>query len=171
LVNAARQTAKLKRRWPLKTVVIVAPEKMCKALGNVEELLLEMTNIKAAQYAAAAPEGVLCEGWVSAVETDLSVFISGQRDEKLMGEGIMRDLARRVQALRKEMGFMPTDVLDGVHIAELEEENVLLLGPYLEEMAALVRTKKVYIHTSRSEVEADWHESELDGKKIQVNIH
>jgi hypothetical protein len=46
-----------------------------------------------------------------------------------------------------------------------------LLGPYLEEMAALVRTKKVYIHNSRSEVEADWHESELDGKKIRLNIH
>ena len=66
---------------------------------------------------------------------------------------------------------MPTDVLDSAHIAELEEENIILLKPYLEEMAELVRTRKVYLHASKSDVEADWHESELDGKKIYLNIH
>jgi isoleucyl-tRNA synthetase len=99
------------------------------------------------------------------------VFVSGQRDDKLLGEGIMRDLARRVQALRKEMGFLSTDVLDSAHIAELDAESMTLLEPYLEEMAALIRTTKVYLHKSRSEVEADWHESELDGKKIYLNIY
>jgi isoleucyl-tRNA synthetase len=83
----------------------------------------------------------------------------------------MRDLARRVQALRKELGYMPTDVLDAVHIAELESENIGLLESYLEEMAGLVRTRKVYLHGSRGEVEAEWHESELDGKRIFINIH
>jgi hypothetical protein len=79
----------------------------------------------------------------------------------------MRDLARRVQALRKEMGFTPTDVLDSAHIAELDAESMTLLEPYLEEMAGLIRTGKVYLHSKRAEVEdADWHESELDGKKI-----
>jgi isoleucyl-tRNA synthetase len=83
----------------------------------------------------------------------------------------MRDVARRVQALRKELGYMPTDILDAIHIAELEEENVTLLKPYLEEMAGLVRAKKIYLHFKRAEVEAEWHESELDGKKIYVAIH
>jgi hypothetical protein len=27
------------------------------------------------------------------------------------------------------------------------------------------------LHGSRSEVEAEWHESELDGKRIYLNIH
>jgi hypothetical protein len=27
------------------------------------------------------------------------------------------------------------------------------------------------VHGGRSEVEADWHESELDGKRIYINIH
>ena len=34
LVNAARQTAKLKRRWPLRTVVVVAPEKVTQSLAK-----------------------------------------------------------------------------------------------------------------------------------------
>jgi isoleucyl-tRNA synthetase len=83
----------------------------------------------------------------------------------------MRDLARRVQALRKDLGFMPTDVLESVHIAELNVESMGLLERYLEEMAGLVRTRKVYLHPSRSEIEAEWHESELDGKRIFLNIH
>ena len=172
LVNAARQTAKLKRRWPLRTVVVVAPEKVTKALENVEDLFLEMTNFKGAEYSSATTEHAANDkDWVSAVEGETTIFISGHRDDKLLGEGIMRDLARRVQALRKELGFMPTDVLDAAHVAELDEESICLLQPYLGEMAGLVRTKKIYLHKSQGEVEAKWHESELDGKKIFVNIH
>ncbi len=171
LVNAARQSGKLKRRWPLSTVIVVAPENVTKALQSVEALFLEMTNIKKAEYATQAPQQTADQNWVSAVEADITVTISGQRDDKLLGEGIMRDLARRVQALRKELGYMPTDVLDAVHIAELDEESMPLLEPYLEEMAGLVRTKKVYLHSAKTEVDAQWHESELDGKKIFVTIH
>jgi isoleucyl-tRNA synthetase len=168
---AARQQGKLKRRWPLSKALIAAPEKTLDAVRGLEALFLEMTNLKCVEYSVAVPESVGGESWVSSQEDETTVFVSAQRDDKLMGEGIMRDLARRVQALRKEMGFLSTDILDSAHIAELDEESKTLLEPYLEEMASLIRTRKVYLHISRSEVEADWHESELDGKKIYLNIH
>jgi isoleucyl-tRNA synthetase len=171
LVYAARQQAKLKRRWPLSKVVVVAPQKTAEALKGTDELFLELTNVKAAEYAEQVPEYVGGENWVSATEGGVLVFVSGQRDETLLGEGLMRDLARRVQALRKELGFMPTDVLDSVHITELDGDSMGLLGSYLEEMAELVRARKVYLHGGRGEVEADWHESELDGKRIYISIH
>jgi isoleucyl-tRNA synthetase len=168
---AARQQGKLKRRWPLSKVIVVAPEKTLGALKHLEPLFLELTNVKAAEYTTKVPEYVGGENWVSSQEDDVTVFVSGQRDENLLGEGIMRDLARRVQALRKEMGFVPTEVLESVHIAELDEESMGLLERYLEEMAGLVRARKVYLHSGRKEVITDWHESELDGKKIYLNIH
>jgi isoleucyl-tRNA synthetase len=171
LVYAARQQAKLKRRWPLSKVIVVAPEKASKALKRHEPLFLELTNVKEAEYARQVPDYAGGENWISASEGDIYVLVSGQRDETLLGEGLMRDLARRVQALRKELGYMPTDVLDSVHIAELDNESIGLLESYLAEMAELVRAKKVYLHGSRGEVEAEWHESELDGKKIYINIH
>jgi valyl-tRNA synthetase len=171
LVYAARQQAKLKRRWPLSKVIVVAPEKTANALRNQELLFLELVNIKAVEYEKQVPDYVGGENWVSASEGNIYVFVSGQRDEKLVGEGLMRDLARRVQALRKKLGYVPTDVLDAVHIAELGEDSMGLLEPYLEEMAELVRAKKVYLHGSRGEVKAEWHKSELDGKKIYINIH
>jgi len=171
LAYAARQQAKLKRRWPLAKLVVVAPEKMIEAVRNVEQLFLELTNVKDVEYALKVPDYVECSIWASASEGDVSIFLSAKRDETLLGEGIMRDLARRVQALRKELGFVPTDVLDVVHIAQLDDESQSLLQAYLEEMAELVRSKKVYLHGDHTLVEADWHESELDGRRIYLNIH
>jgi isoleucyl-tRNA synthetase len=169
---AARQQGKLKRRWPLAKAIAVAPQKTLDALQHLEAILLDLTNVKTVEYSVVIPEYVGGENWVSAQENDVTIFLSGQRNETLLGEGIMRDLARRVQALRKELGFTPTDVLESAHIAELDAESMQLLKPYLEEMAGLIRTRKVYLHSSRSEVEdAQWHESELDGKKIYINIH
>jgi isoleucyl-tRNA synthetase len=168
---AARQQGKLKRRWPLAKAIVVAPEKTLQALKTLESLFLEQTNVKAAEYAVSVPEYVGGENWVSSQEDTITVFLSVQRDDKLIGEGIMRDLARRVQALRKEMGFVPTETLESVHIAELDTESMGLLESYLPEMAGLVRARKVYLHVACSEVEAKWHESELDGKKIHINLH
>ena len=118
LVYAARQQAKLKRRWPLAKTIVVAPEQASEALKKHEHLFLELINVKAAEYTTQAPDHVENENWVSATENNMQVFVSGKRDDKLLGEGIMRDLARRVQALRKDLGYVPTDVLDAVHIAE-----------------------------------------------------
>jgi isoleucyl-tRNA synthetase len=171
LVNAARQQAKLKRRWPLSKVIVTAPDKAVTALKRQQPLFLELTNVKTAEYPAKVPDYVGGENWVSASEGDVLVFVSGQRDDKLLGEGLMRDLARRVQALRKDLGYVPTDVLEAVHIAELDADGMALLQPYLEEMAELVRTRKVYLHGSRGEVDAEWHESKVDGKRIYLNIH
>jgi len=171
LVYATRQQAKLKRRWPLSKVIVAAPEKVVNTLRNVEALFLELTNVKAAEYVQQVPEYVAGENWVSASEGEVNVFVSGHRDEKLLGEGLMRDLARRVQALRKERGYVPTDILDAVHIAELDDESTGLLEAYLQEMAELVRAKKVYLHRSRGEVEAEWCEYQVDDKKTYVAIH
>jgi isoleucyl-tRNA synthetase len=172
IAHAARSVGKLKRRWPLSKVIVVAPEKTLKAVKCLEPLLLEMTNVKAAEFVTAVPDFVGGENWVSSQEDEVTVFVSGQRDDSLLGEGVMRDLARRVQALRKELGFIPTEFLESAHVAELDEESMLLLEPYLGEMAGLVRARKVYLHKSRSEErDAEWHESELDGKKVYLNIH
>jgi isoleucyl-tRNA synthetase len=168
---AARGQGKLKRRWPLSKVIVVAPEKTLQALKSLELLFLEQANVKAAEYVVQVPEYVGAEDWVSSQTDDITVFISGKRDETLLGEGIMRDLARRVQALRKEMGFVPTETLESVHIADLDTESIAILEPYLLEMAGLVRARRVYLHSNCKEIEATWHESELDGKKIHINIH
>jgi isoleucyl-tRNA synthetase len=170
LVYAARQSAKLKRRWPLSRMVIVADEKTCSTLKDSEELFLELANVKTVECHQQAPKSVSQEGWASASEGNFQVFLDVQRDEKLLGEGLMRDLARRIQALRKELGYVPTDVLNVVYVAELDDESVKLLEPHVKEMEGLVRTKKILFGGGREETEAGWHEYQMDEKKVYLAI-
>ena len=170
LVYSARQNGKLKRRWPLSRMTVVAPENFVGALKSVEALFLELANVKSVDYAQEVPEHVAKEGRVSAVEGNIQVLLDTQRDEGLLGEGLMRDLARRVQALRKELGYMPTDLLEEVDIAELDDEGIRLLQPYVKEMEELVRTKKINLRNNRDKSNLEWHESQLDEKKVYISI-
>jgi isoleucyl-tRNA synthetase len=169
VVYSARQDAQLKRRWPLAKTVVIAPKKAQKALKKLEELFLELANIKAVEYADELPE-VDSERWALASEGELQVLLDRTRDDALEGEGLMRDLARRVQALRKDLGFSPTDIVEAVHVAELEPQDIELLKPYVTEMEGLVRAKTVHVHGEQVKVDAEWHESKLDKKKVYVAV-
>jgi isoleucyl-tRNA synthetase len=173
-VYSARQSAKLKRRWPLRKAVIIAPEKVCKALQNLNEVFLELANVKEAEYANETPEKVKAEAqngkWTHTTEKEIEIYLDLHRDEKLIGEGLMRDIARRVQSLRRELGYIPTEILETVQIAGLEEENVKLLQPFLKQMAELVRAKKVQLQSTIPQKEEKWHENSLDEKKIYIAI-
>jgi valyl-tRNA synthetase len=172
LTYSARQAAQLKRRWPLQKAVLVVPKGKLKMMKNLEELFLELANVKSAEYreVTSLVDSQTRKKWAQVSDGDFQVLLYTERDDKLLGEGVMRDLARRVQALRKELGYSPTDVLNAVHLAELDGETTRLLEPYLTEMANLVRAKKVQVHKERAEVEAEWHEYTFDDKKVYVTI-
>jgi valyl-tRNA synthetase len=169
IVYSARQDAQLKRRWPLAKAVVVAPKNVQEAIQKLEALFLELGNIRAVEYADDLPD-VDSERWATASEGETQVLLDKIRDDTLEGEGLMRDLARRVQVLRKELGFSPTDIVDAVHVAELEPKDIEMLNPFLAEMQELVRAKKVHVHRERVEVNADWHENKLDKKKVYVAV-
>jgi len=169
IVYSARQDAQLKRRWPLAKAIVVAPKKAQEALKKLETLFLELANIKTAEYADEPPE-VDHKRWAKASEGELQILLDKTRGDALEGEGLMRDLARRVQALRKELGFSPTDIVEAVHVAELDSSDIALLKPYIGEMEGLVRAKTVHVHGERVKVDADWHESKLDKKKVYVAV-
>jgi isoleucyl-tRNA synthetase len=173
LAYSARQTAKLKRRWPLKKAIVIGPKNAQKAVKTLESLFLELANVKTIEYADSPAEISPKTGEKGSLvsENDLHVLVDTQRDRSLQGEGVMRDLARRVQALRKELGFTPTEILEAVYLAELDDENTKLLKPHLKTMAELVRTRNVHVQKSRSEAGKKWYEVNLDNKKVYIAIH
>ncbi|UCD97041.1 MAG: hypothetical protein JSV35_03030, partial [Candidatus Bathyarchaeota archaeon] len=99
-----------------------------------------------------------------------SVFLDSERDAELVGEGFMRDLARRVQALRKQLGFSPTEILESVHLAQLNPETIQLLNPHLEKMVELVRARKIDLQADKADLNVDWQEFKVDGKTVSVAI-
>ena len=167
LVYAARQSAGLKRRWPLRRAVVVAPAETAEALRPLKDILLELANVKELEFSGAAPQ----EGeWAVAEEGQIAVYLDTRRDKLLVGEGLMRDLARRVQALRRDMGFTPTEILEAAHIAGLEQSDIELLKPHLELMKDLVRVKRIELHAEKPDIALKWKEYKLDGKKVHIAI-
>ena len=57
----------------------------------------------------------------------------------------MRDLARRIQALRKELGFSPTDIVEVVHLAGLEPKTKDLI--FIKELIEKNKLKPVIDRT------------------------
>jgi isoleucyl-tRNA synthetase len=115
-------------------------------------------------FASADPHYVVSENFGIVVALDTS------RDDDLIARGLIKDLARNVQALRKEKGFNPTDVLNIARIAGLGDQNVELIGSKLDDLAFLVRVKKVEVYPNTIEGSETWNSAELDGIQIKIDI-
>lgn len=172
LTYSARQKADLKRRWPLEKAIVAGPEEAQSAVKKLENLFVELANVKTVGYATTLSEidSETQNKGSLASEDDLHVLLDTNRDEQLIGEGLMRDLARRVQALRKELGFAPTDILGTVYLAHLAPKSTNLLKPHLKTMTELVRTKEICLVGTCNEIEATWHEFKLDKEKVSIAI-
>jgi isoleucyl-tRNA synthetase len=233
--NSARMRARLKRRWPLRSVHLLIPAGSSRLAGGAKATIASLCNVKTvtvsksasgfpAEFsmkpngarvgalfkertrdvlAAARPlEGSMAvakyqsgravkvrtksgEVEVPAAAYKLEVLpldqhevgekggvfvaVFKERDDKLMAEGLVRDISRRLQALRKERGFVPTALLESAAVTGLEEEDLALLQPMVKEIAFLVRVRKVELLKDRSEGRK-WSEADLDGKPVFLDV-
>jgi isoleucyl-tRNA synthetase len=79
---------------------------------------------------------------------------------------LIKDVARRLQTLRKERGYNPTDVLDVASILELDEESQEMIKRKSDDLAFLVRVKKVNFEKTCQEYKDD----DIDGQKIRISV-
>ncbi len=109
------------------------------------------------------------DGWEVAEKGGVFVAIRKERDSRLVAEGLVRDVARRLQALRKERGFVPTAMLQSASVAGLEEEDLQLLQPLTAEIAFLVRVRRVNLSADKRPG-GRWSESDLDGRPLYIDV-
>ena len=123
--RAARSKAGLKVRQPLASVVVrTRSQDETRYLDWIREQVLEELNIKDlrvdspegsiyAQAQAEAGEGtdavVAVNGYSAAVEAGYMVAVDSNITPELADEGLARELAHRIQNLRKRAGFEITD--------------------------------------------------------------
>jgi isoleucyl-tRNA synthetase len=109
------------------------------------------------------------EGYAMSEKGDIIVFIESKRDRELITKGLMRDLARNLQQLRKERGYNTTDVLATAYIAELEEEEISALSSLAEELKYLVRVNDLLL--SRLPVEGiNYKTIEYEGRNLFISL-
>nr|AIE94466.1 isoleucyl-tRNA synthetase (IARS, ileS) [uncultured marine thaumarchaeote AD1000_46_C12]AIE94534.1 isoleucyl-tRNA synthetase (IARS, ileS) [uncultured marine thaumarchaeote AD1000_46_F05] len=106
------------------------------------------------------------EKYQFAKRQNLVVMISLERDNEMMAKGLIKDLARRLQTLRKERGYNPTDILSKASILELDSESLDLIKGKTDEIAFLVRVKQVDFEESCKEYKDD----DIDGMKIRISV-
>lgn len=116
------------------------------------------------EFSPADPKYVVVENFGIVVALDVS------RDDDLIAEGTLRDLARNLQSLRKEKGFNPTDVLGSAKIAGLGDQTLRLIDPKKDELAFLVRVKNVELYPDMPAGSESWRKAEIDGAEIRIDV-
>ena len=106
------------------------------------------------------------EKYQFAKRQNLIVIISLERDNEMMAKGLIKDLARRIQTLRKEKGYNPTDILERASILELDQDSLDLIKDKTEDIAFLVRVKNVDFTESCK----NYKEDDIDGLKIKIAV-
>ena len=106
------------------------------------------------------------EGFAVAKRDTFVVFISTTRNAEMMARGLIKDLARRLQTLRKERGFSPTDILNKASILDLDSESLEMIKAKKDELAFLVRVKEVNFEESCKSYKDD----DIDGQKIRIAV-
>jgi isoleucyl-tRNA synthetase len=102
-------------------------------------------------------------------QENVVVFIDTTRSTELISMGLMKDIARNIQQLRKERGFVPTEILSSAYISGLGSDDLLSLENLKSELAYYVRVKQVIISPNKLE-DVDYKEIEIDGRKILISV-
>jgi isoleucyl-tRNA synthetase len=109
------------------------------------------------------------ENGVAELRDHLAVFLDLVRDPMLTGEGLARDLARRLQALRKAQGRNPAELLARAFVVGLDDRAKNLLEPHLQRLAFLVRAREVQFPETTLPAR-QWSQSDLDGRPISLAL-
>ena len=106
------------------------------------------------------------DGFTFAKRNNLIVIISTSRNKEMMAKGLVKDLARRLQSLRKDRGYNPTEILNRASILNLDEESLEMMRNKTEDLAFLVRVKEIGFEKTCKE----YNDDDVDGMKIQISI-
>jgi isoleucyl-tRNA synthetase len=151
----------------LKTFEKTKPEEIISSLQNTNSFNFE---IEGNQINLETDDFVIDfdakENFAMAKRDNYIVFISTLRNKEMMARGLVKDIARRIQTLRKERGFNPTDVLDVASILDLDEESLEMIKEKSEDLAFYVRVKMINFEQTCKE----YKEDDIDGQKIRISV-
>jgi isoleucyl-tRNA synthetase len=109
------------------------------------------------------------DGFVSAERENFMVFISSSRDSVLIIKGLLRDLARNLQQLRKEKSYNPTEILSTAYIAKLDKEEISSLSKFKDELTYLVRVRSLIL-SEQELTEIEYKKIDIDGKELSISV-
>ncbi|MEM4221856.1 MAG: isoleucine--tRNA ligase [archaeon] len=115
---AARNIIKMNIRQPLRRMYVV-----CEVdLSNFEEILKRQCNVEEVLFNEEPKE---LEKYVVVEEKGVKVYLNKEINESLLKKGFTREIIRRVQQARKNMGLVPQDKIKlKINVGGFEEEEL-----------------------------------------------
>jgi isoleucyl-tRNA synthetase len=111
------------------------------------------------------------DGFSSSERDGLVVFISTMRDKDLIIKGLLRDLARQLQQLRKERQYNPTDILNDAYVVGLTEEEMINLSMMKDDLSYLVRVKNITLQgKADSDMNVRYKVVEIDERELKISV-
>jgi len=160
----ARSEAGLKIRQPLRDVVIVCGEAeagKCEKVRqlNLGEILRDELNVHEVKFATSAPAAGI--GYKQVSVDGAALFLNTQLDKELRDEGLVRDIVRRVQGMRKELELEYTAEIRIMYEAAEEVEEAI------EKFASYICAETLAVEITRVRE----RESERGGERGEERIY
>ena len=156
----ARQASGIKVRWPIRTLYVETTSHEVKdALSPFKDTVLSLLNAKELEITEAEPKGELAS---SEFEKG-KVHVDKKIDEELYEEGMVNEIKRRIQILRKDEGLV-------------EQDKIVLKLKSEAEIESITRKheKRIMSEVNASSVEYgpmdDAKEYKIDGRIVRVSI-
>jgi len=155
-----RQDAGIKVRWPIRAIQIqTTSHEVIDAVNAYREILLSLVNAKELKVLENAPTGAVCSQPFSAG----SVHMDKELDEALYEEGMVNEVKRRVQMMRKEAQLVEKDQIDLTIGCENELEGIV------RRHEARLRDDVNAASISYG-VEGKMNEYEIDGRLVKISL-
>jgi len=156
----ARQDAGIKLRWPIRSMVIeTKSHEVIDSITVFQDMLCRLLNVKEVKTSDAKPNGE----FVSQNFSMGTIYVDKKMDESLYEEGILNEVKRRIQSMRKESGLVEKDqisiTLDG------DKELVSLILKQEAALKAAVNSVSMDVAVAASMKEFD-----IDGRRIRISI-
>ena len=162
-----RAQQKINLRWPLKVLSIFTDEeKIIKDIMEIEEIIKRKVNVKKIEIRNAR------EVTSKAIKADnFFVDLDFSLDEILIAEGFAREIIRHIQDIRKRMGLVKSNVIEGEIIVEEELREMLLKHNQIPLIKEKINAKKLEVGLVASKEKFDFEEEFLiKENKIKIRI-
>ncbi|MFH1424895.1 MAG: isoleucine--tRNA ligase [archaeon] len=132
----AREEAKVKLRWPLKTLAVEGDDKVKKALKTFEQVIKTQANVK--ELKAGSTKGIEKEFEFG------KLVLDNELTPAILEEALAREVMRAVQVLRKKNEFKVDEKIN-VTFSSSDEFARRALNKFREEIVLKVGAEKIDI--------------------------
>ena len=156
-----RQKTGIKTRWPIRYLYLGGESQEVKeSVEMFTEVMTTILNVKEIKFVTEKPAGNIIEGDFSLGK----IYIDSALDESLYEEGMVNEIKRRIQNMRKEAGLVEKDEIEVWIDSEKELEAILKKGE--KQIIETVNAKKIYF----GEKKTKGKEFEIDGRRLTIAI-